>query len=120
MEDFPHIIALQFYCVVGLRDGPWVEIERIGLHIVEIQQQEDKGVKGILRVFLTPWPSLILSDCIDHHQFADIVISLDIPHQVMLSRVNIVTELDHLAAIDIVEVDEEGTLEDRHHEIASK
>lgn len=36
----------------------------------------------------------------------------------MLARVQIVTQLDHLAAVDIVEVDEEGTLEDRQHEIA--
>lgn len=120
MEDLPHIVALQLHCIVGLRDGPRVEVERIGLHVIEVEQEEEKGVKGILRILLTSGSAFILGDCIDDHHFTHIVISLDIPHQVMLSRLQIVTELDHLAAVDVVEVDEEGTLEDGEHEVASE
>jgi hypothetical protein len=62
--------------------------------------------------------ALVLGHRTEDGEFANVVVALDVSNEEVLLVLEVVTDLDDLAAVDVIEVDEDGGLVDREHEVA--
>lgn len=107
MEYFSYIASLELNSIVGLIDYPWVEIERINFNIIEIEENEEEGIERFLTILAICRLSFVLSHSVDDIDFADIVLAFYISDQVVLLALEVIANLHNLAAINIVEIDED-------------
>lgn len=104
-------ISSDFDCIVDLVDSSWVEVERIYLEVVVVLYDEEQTVEISLLVTISPRLALVAGNSCKCFKLRNELVTLYVPHQPAVALLQINTNLYDLAAIDIVETNEQTSPE---------
>ena len=110
MKEFANACSFDFDCVVGLIDDSRIDVEGIDFEVVFAFQEKKKAVERIFAVFLLCGLEVIVCGYQEYIEFVDKFIAFEEANEGICFCGVVCADLCYFAAIDIIEVDEDGVV----------
>lgn len=110
MKEFANACSFDFDCVVGLIDDSRIDVEGIDFEVVFAFQEKEKAVERIFAVFLLCGLEVVAGGYQKYIEFVDEFIAFEEANEGICFCGVVCADLCYFAAIDIIEVDEDGVV----------